>query len=192
MFEHRDQIIKDFSKFWEVNDPAHRLKHFSNVEQCGLIIASRLDLRFDYRLITYVAFFHDMFAYSRDNHHELSARWIETTAYPMIASLPRIDKAMVASACLQHRASFKGEFDGKFSELMNSADRELPGDVQAMVERAVQYRMARGFSREDAVKPAVEHIKEKFGNDGYARYPDMYLKVFGEELEKQREDIRNL
>lgn len=192
MFEHRDQIIKDFSKFWEVNDPAHRLKHFSNVEKCGLIIASRLDLRFDHRLITYVAFFHDMFAYSRDNHHELSARWIETTSYPMIASLSRIDKAMVASACLQHRASFTGRFDGKFSELMNSADRELPGDVPAMIERAVQYRMARGVSREDAMKPAIDHIKEKFAEGGYARYPKIYLDAFGDELALQRSEIKNL
>lgn len=192
MFEFREQIIQDFSKAWELNDEAHRLKHFSNVEECGFVINNRLGLKFDYRLITFVAFFHDMFAWSRDNHHEMSARWIETTAYPMIANLPRIDKAMVASACLQHRASFEGRFDGKFSELMNSADRELPGDVAGMVERAVLYRMNKGVSREDAMKPAVEHIKLKFAENGYARYPNMYLEVFGEELAAQRMEIKNL
>lgn len=188
----KEQIIKDFSKRWELNDEAHRLKHFSNVEECGLIINQRLNLKFDQQLITYVAFFHDMFAYDRFNHHEMSARWIETTDYPLIACLSKHDKAMVASACLQHRASFEGRFDGKFSELMNSADRELPGDVAGMVERAVLYRMNKGFTREEAMKPAVDHIKEKFGSDGYARYPNLYLKVFDEELWKQRMDIANL
>lgn len=192
MFEHREQIIKDFSKAWEMNDAAHRVEHFLKVEECGLIIADRLDLRFDYQLITYVAFFHDMFAWSRDNHHEMSARWIETTSYPLISSLPKIDKKMVASGCLQHRASFKGSYDGKFSEMMASADREVPGNVARMVERAVQYRIGKGYSRADAMKPAVDHIKEKFSESGYCRYPNMYLEVFGEELAEQRREIRNL
>lgn len=185
-------IIRDFSKAWEANDGAHRIGHFSNVEECGMIINSRLDLRFDGVLIMMVAFFHDMFAYSRDNHHHLSACWIETTSYPPVASLLDEDKRLVATACLQHRASFTGKFDNKFAELMNAADRELPCDVSKMIERAVQYRIGLGVKPEDALKPAIEHIKEKFGVGGYARYSPMYLEVFGDELAEQRRQIANL
>lgn len=192
MFEQKEKIIQDFSKYWEMNDEAHRLKHFSNVEECAGIINHRADLRFDHVMITYAAFFHDMFAWSRYNHHEMSAHWVLTTDYPLIANLLDTDKKMLASACRQHRASFSGKFDNKFAELMNAADRELPGDVPAMVERAILYRMGKGYSREEALKPSIEHIKDKFGISGYARYPQIYLDVFEADLLQQRQDVANL
>lgn len=192
MFEEKEKIIQDFSKYWEMNDEAHRLKHFGNVEGCALIINDRADLQFDHVMITYAAFFHDLFAWSRYNHHEMSSHWVLTTDYPLISFLPAGDKKMLADACLQHRASFKGEFSSKFSELINAADREIPGNVPAMIERAVQYRMARGFTREESLGPAVAHIVDKFSANGYARYPQIYLDVFGDELLQQRQDIANL
>lgn len=188
----REQIILDFTPAWGLNDPAHQVKHFSNVEKCGNEINQRLGLGYDARLILLVAFFHDMFAWSRINHHDLSGVWVKGTDYPLITQLTFEERQMVEFGCREHRASFKGIFASEFSELMNSADRELPGDVEAMVTRAVQYRVARGMSEHEAYAPAVEHIKEKFGSDGYARYPDFYLDAFGAELTKQREDIKNL
>lgn len=190
----KQQIIQDFSRFWELNDEAHRLKHFENVEKCGFAINDALGLGFDPKLITLVAFFHDMFAYSRHNHHLLSAVWVGSTDYPLIKQLEPDELFMVGLGCKNHRASYKGEFVGPFDELMNAADRELPGDVDNMVERAVLYRMGKGMSREDAYKPAVEHIKEKFGGqaDAYARYPKFYLDVFGDELTEQRRIIDQL
>lgn len=192
MFEQKEKVIQDFSKYWEMNDEAHRLKHFSNVEECALIINHRAGLKFDHVMITYAAFFHDLFAWSRYNHHEMSAHWVMTTDYSLIANLPDGCKKMLASACRQHRASFSGEFDNKFAELINAADRELPGDVPGMVERAILYRMAKGYTREEALKPAIHHIKDKFSVGGYARYPKIYLDVFEADLCQQRQDIANL
>lgn len=188
----REKIVKDFTQFWAVNDEAHQVRHFTNVEVCGNAINDRLGLGFDPKLIMLVAHFHDMFAWSRHNHHQMSARWVDTTDYPPIADLTLEEKLRVYWGCLQHRASFKGDFKSRFSELMNAADRELPGDVEGMIERAVLYRMARGMSREEAYAPAVQHIQEKFAEGGYCRYPKLYLSVFGDELAKQRLDIKNL
>jgi hypothetical protein len=189
----RNEVIKDFSKMWEVNDKAHRVDHFTRVEKCGELLNEKLNLGYDPELIMLVAHFHDMFAWSRHNHHLLSAEWVRTTDYPIIAELDTVDRELVAMGCEHHRASYKGKFFCRFDELMNSADRELPGDVDLMIERAVLYRMNRGMSRADAMKPAIDHIKEKFGAaSGYARYPKMYLDVFGDELTEQRRLIDNL
>ncbi len=68
----RERIILDFTPAYQLNDEAHRVKHFSNVEKCGNEINQRLGLGFDSRLILLVAFFHDMFAWSRINHHDMS------------------------------------------------------------------------------------------------------------------------
>lgn len=188
----REQVIKDFTRMWSVNDEAHQIKHFTNVEICGNEIMRRLGLDFDPKLIMLVAHFHDMFAHQRHNHHELSAKWVQGTDYPIIVDLTVGERMDVFWGCLQHRASYRGGFNSKFAELMNAADRELPGDVPAMVERAVQYRIGKGMTREDAWGPAVLHIKEKFGVEGYANFPRPYIEAFRDELTQQRIDIKNL
>lgn len=188
----RNAIVQDFSKAWEVNDEAHRFKHFSQVEMCGNEINNRLGLGHEPVLILFSAFFHDMFAWSRFNHHLLSAEWIMTTDYDLIDTLTEHQRELVAAGCREHRASGKDPFTCQFAELMCAADRELPGNIPAMLERAIQYRMGQGNSFDASIGPSIKHIKEKFGDGGYARYPKLYLDAFGDELKAQREEIKNL
>ena len=188
----RDQVVADFTKAWAVNDSAHQIGHFSNVEECGNVINDALGLGYDPKLIMLVAHFHDMYAWDRGNHHLMSAHWVGTTDYKMIVELDPHDRYLVQLGCKHHRASFKGNFISKFDELMNAADREIPGNVDAMLERAIQYRIGKGSTREKAILPAIEHIREKFGDSGYARYPQMYLDVFADQLAEQRRAINNL
>lgn len=188
----RNAIVQDFSKAWELNDEAHRFKHFSQVELCGNEINNRLGLGHEPILILFSAFFHDMFAWSRFNHHLLSAEWIMTTDYDPIDTLTEHQRELVAAGCREHRASGKDPFTCQFAELMCAADRELPGRIEDMLERAIQYRVARGMTRDVAMAPAIAHIKEKFGTGGYARYPRLYLDAFGDTLEVQRKEIDNL
>jgi hypothetical protein len=190
--ELRNQIVPAFEDKWSVNDKAHRQNHFEAVFQTGIMINERLSLGFDQKLILFAAYFHDLFAWSRVNHHELALHWIQSTDHPLIIdNLDPHEQRLVAWACYQHRASFKGEFRFGFCELINSADREMPGDVPKMLERAVLYRQKNfpKMSGEQCVEESVKHLKEKFGHGGYARYPEMYLKCFAEELEVQRNRI---
>lgn len=188
----RADVVAKFSAAWELNDEAHRCNHFVNVEACALEIDQRLGLNQNPQLILMAAYFHDMFAWSRVNHHLLSAEWVKSTDYEHIVALSNEDRALLSHACREHRASFKGQFTSLFSELMNAADRELPGQIEDMLERAIQYRAARGMTRDEALAPAIAHIKEKFGTGGYARYPRLYLDAFGDALEVQRKEIDNL
>jgi hypothetical protein len=52
--------------------------------------------------------------------------------------------------------------------------------------------MGKGDSFNAAVMPSIQHIKEKFGTGGYARYPKLYLDAFNDELAEQRKEIDNL
>ncbi|MNI77964.1 hypothetical protein D3C73_1343000 [compost metagenome] len=154
-----------------------------------------MDLGYDPKLILFAAYFHDMFAYSRVNHHQLSHLWMMTTDDPLIVDhLNPEERVFVAQACEQHRASFTGKFHNQFCELFNSADREMPGDVQAMLDRAVKFREKRHpeMSEDERMAGAIEHLKEKFGHGGYARYPNLYLLCFNNELEHQRDQIMAL
>ena len=192
--EMRQQIVKDFSPAWDLNDRAHRFAHFSAVENCGLAINERLDLGFDPKLIMLAAFFHDMFAWSRHNHHHLSSEWVKTCDYNLIVELSEEERLMVAAGCNEHRASGKDPFTCDFAELICSADREFPGDIPRMLERAVLFRQKQSpkMSVEEGFALSVQHLKEKFGVGGYARYPSFYTIAFGEELAIQREQIMAL
>lgn len=188
----RVQIIQAFEDKWELNDKAHQINHFEAVYECGVAINDRMKLDYDPKLILFAAYFHDLFAWSRVNHHEMSYHWMMSTDHPVIIdNLNPSETMAVAKACLQHRASFKGNFKNGFCELINAADRMFPGDVQAMLERAIMYRVKNHpeQSHDQRYEESVKHLKEKFGGAGYARYPEMYLECFGEELQKQRDAI---
>jgi hypothetical protein len=191
--EMREHLIGKMGAVYRCNDLAHQIGHFNAVEVCGNEINNRLKLGYDPKMIMLVAYLHDMFAWSRVNHHILSWQFVLGSDMDLLNSLDETQREMVALACKEHRASFKGDFSCMFSELMNAADRELPGNVPAMLERAIQYRIDNEYmTREEATPGAIAHIKEKFGDGGYARYPGMYLRCFAPELEQQRIDIANL
>lgn len=190
----RKEIKEKFQDAWKLNDKGHQEEHYENVFQCGLAINDSLGGRYDPKLIMLAAYFIDLFAWSRVNHHELSHLWVSTTDHPIIGTLSKNNRYLVSIACLQHRASFKGHFSHEFAELISAADREFPGDVDHMLQRAIDYRlkwnpeMSAGQRRDEAIK----HLKDKFGYKGYSRYPSMYNNAFKGELEKQRELIEAL
>lgn len=187
----RDAIIEEFSSQWQLNDRGHRIEHFRAVEKCGNFINEKLGLGYDPKLIMLVAFFHDMFSFNqcRENHQLLSGLWIETSKHPTLEGLSPEEITLVANACREHRASFKGEYSHEFSMLMASADRGFPGKVEGMLERAILYRVDRGADEVSAREGAIAHLKEKFGSQGYAKYPKIYTMAFGDELENQRKLI---
>lgn len=189
----RVQLIKDFSRAWEVNDGAHRIGHFAEVEAVGNRINDTLKLGFDPKLIMLVAYFHDMYAWSRFNHHLMSGEWVRTTDHPLIAELNEEERVLVAAGCREHRASGKDPFTCDFAELMCSADRGFPtNDVEILLSRAIQCRLAKGDSPEAARAGAIIHMKEKFGSQGYARYPRFYEQTFAAELVLQRRMVDEL
>ena len=186
----RTQIIKDFSRRWELNDGAHRFGHFAEVEAVGNYINDTLKLGFDPMLIMLVAFFHDMYAYDRYNHHLMSGEWVRSTDYLSIVALSPEERIMVAAGCREHRASGNQPFTCDFAELMCSADRGFPtDDVEILLSRAIQVRLAKGDSQEAARAGAIVHMKEKFGSQGYARYPRFYEQTFEKELLLQRQMV---
>lgn len=191
----RKEIIEQFAPMWEANDRGHRREHFAAVEECGHWINEQMGLGFDPKLIVFMAWFHDLFAWDRNNHQEISALWILNTEHPLIEKyLNKDERKLVAAACREHRASYEGTYSHTFTEMMACADRGFPGDVKEMLERSMKYQLDKKLAstEEQARQMAVEHLKEKFGSNGYAKYPELYIKVFGQELEQQRLDIDTL
>lgn len=194
--ELRDALISEFEALYQYNDDAHQMNHFDSVYACGVAIRNWHRLPYRDELIMVAAYAHDLFAWFRDTHHEQSATFVNARMSTIFEDVLSTEELVwLEHACREHRASFKGEFSCGFSELFNAADRELPYGVEALVERAMGFvdrdnPMAKGddFDVRNRHR-AITHIYEKFGTNGYARYPELYKTAFKDELLEQQVEV---
>lgn len=174
---------------YALNDGAHRESHFREVTETALAMNRALDLAECPRLITIVSWIHDLFAWERGFHHELSYRWVLGTSDPVITQLTPEERRKVAQACREHRASWRGDYSSTLSELMSSADRGM-ASTQDVYHRAYLFARDRhGLDKEQALLKAREHLVGKFGRGGYMRTPDIWQRYYGDVLEQRYQDI---
>lgn len=170
------------------NGPSHDWAHVVEVARAGVEIAKRLKL--DELPFLLAALCHDIFSDTdRPEHHLLAGQWVREN---LGAFESKALVEVVARMCEQHRASYKGEYSGIMEEAFASADRGLVGiDRDArMYERAVKYAIERnGCSIVRACEISAQHIREKFGKGGYAKWPALYVRLFGDELEAMQDRI---
>jgi len=193
----RKELHKHFTQHWALNDRGHQHTHFEDVFQCARHINKVLDLGHSEPDMMFAAYFHDLFAWTRVNHHELAYQFFLTSDHPLIleyyAHFPG-QRVMVALACREHRASYTGEFSSEFSALINSADRGFPGTAERLLNRVFshQHDIHPELSDAEVMDISKTFLKKKAGSDGYARYPDLYMRVFAETLKIQQSEIDQL
>lgn len=197
MFEkERAEVIAKYGRHWELLDAAHRIEHFDSVFDTALLIMSRSEPMADPQEVFVVAYFHDLFTWSRSNHHLLAETFIRTTNCTLVTSMLDTPEAVdrVALACREHRASWAGGFSSDLSRLMSAADRGIPKSAHQLLERAKLYAQAHNpdMSLYEINVTAVEHIKEKFGRFGYAKIPSTHKEMFAEEYEILYDEIDRL
>ena len=190
-----EKIIDVFTKAWELNDAGHRVEHFSEVYKTGIAINQTLKLKQDRKLLLFASYFHDLFAWSRSNHHKLSEEFILGTGHELISdNLTQEERILVAGACRKHRASNREPFSNFFEEFFNASDRERPKSVESMLERSMRYTrvVSPALSEPEVREVSVAHLKDKFGHNGYAHYPKVYLAVYEGSLKALRDEIAAL
>lgn len=185
-------FAEKYSAHYALNDAGHREDHFLDVQGTGLAMNEALGLGQDPALITIVAWVHDLFAWDRAQHHHLSAEWVYRTEDAVIATLTPEERRLVAEACREHRASWKGEFTSTLSELISSADRGM-ASTREVLYRAYRYGVERdNLTVDQGVVRAVEHLQEKFGRYGYQRLPEFYSAFYADKLEERYREIERL
>lgn len=193
---YRQRVINKYSAQWATLDPAHRLEHFDNVFQTALKILEdvpEIKPKVSLNEVFVASYFHDLFTWSRDNHHELAHKFIITTACPIVCELlsDKHARMRVAMACLEHRASWGSEPSSTLSALISAADRGIPKTADTLLQRSMVYTRANQptLSEAEVRLISVLHVKEKYGRNGYARIPKFHLQAYQTEYENLWLDI---
>lgn len=187
IFETTDSFIKYLSElyapFYAMNDKAHQIGHVIEVTREALNINEKLYLRLDEYMLVAVGMVHDLFNNDRDNHHTLAAEYVLKNPIEWLCQFSHEDRVEMSQAVAEHRASYRGKYSGELSATLSAADRGKP-DVERTVKRAFKYALNCnvGF-RDIALAQTQEHMVDKFGTKGYARYPQLYTEMYEAELQ---------
>lgn len=192
--------MRDWLKpIYEHNDIAHQIDHIDTVVNNVIDICQRIPVEpAEMTCAIIAAYYHDICCQdSREFHHSLAAITVHREWFHLVALLPKRLHAsylhnydyckLIANACFEHRASFKGLYTSVVSEIVACADRGRPVTDATLYRRSYLYgRCNAALNHDDACKYAIEHIRDKYGNKGYVKYPELYMTLYADELAEQR------
>ncbi|MGL4988444.1 MAG: hypothetical protein ACRCYT_02310 [Cetobacterium sp.] len=167
----------------ESTDDSHKSSHIFEVLTRAMAIKNDVLTTNEILAIA----FHDIANHlDRDFHEVLGVYWFNVIAKGILKNQ---DIHIIEKAIRNHRASYQGELTTYIEALVSSADRPAPGDVSAIVERSYKYARNQCNTKMNSVMHAVNHVKEKYGTNGYSKFPDLYKEFYGEQLEKMRIEV---
>lgn len=152
------------------NDPAHNVDHVFNVCRYGLRLTQNNVSTHDRSIILAGCLMHDLGCrYNRENHHVISFG----LAFKMLNEFAtdmfdEVDALVVATTCLEHRASWDKPRTSYQADYVALADRGEP-NLNEMIRRCIVFRQAEDKTKDvdQMLQEVFEHMQEKCGTDGY-------------------------
>ncbi len=160
---------------------AHQIDHADDVYNMAMKMNKKFHLWKNEEDVALAAYLHDIYAEHRDTHHKMSHDFIMKSKDKILDGVSQSRRRDIAKAALEHRASYEGKYSSKLSELIASADRGKP-NFKKDWERSTKYHKGNKES-------SLNHLDEKFGRGGYAKYPKVYEDFYAADLEKRRQQI---
>jgi hypothetical protein len=171
-------LVRDFLKpLWDINDRAHDINHADDVATRGEYFAIMCGITERGReLVGFSAYLHDVTLRrdGRERHHIGGAEFARTFQHQAFNVTPE-ERELVAQAIFEHRASHgERKFSSQIAEVLACSDISAPyyGEI-----------LARILETAPTLEEAKKHMVEKFGRNGYLKYPNLYMLVYHKELE---------
>lgn len=168
--EFKDLLEKSYSGL------AHGMDHIEDVYKKAIYLNVKYNLNIPKDEILITSLFHDMFqSKNRNKHNDLAADWIMSSMHPMITLNSREKQKRISDAIREHRASYTGKYSSSLSELLATADREIP-DITKIIARAYKHQLDihPNKNHKEMVSAVITHLEEKYGVNGYSKYTYMY------------------
>lgn len=188
----KNLLIGLYHPFYLMNDRAHQINHVIAVASGAVEINEALNLKLDNCILVGAAMVHDLFNLSREDHHRLAGEYIIHNCIDWLGEFSAAEREIMGAAAAEHRASYKGEYFSIYSELVAAADRGPP-DPKPMLIRCAVFGVDKcGYLGDRLYQHVIEHMQDKFGTNGYSRYPVIYTLFYEEQLSGFHKTIDSL
>ena len=177
-----ENIFPEYQK----NEKAHNIEHIKYVINRSFKFAETVD-NINYDIVYTVAAFHDIGHHIDPKKHEIISAEIMMKDENLKKFFSEWERNIIKEAIEDHRASSNHEPRSIYGKIVSTADRN--NTVEACLMRSYTYgkKLEPDYTDEQLFERAYEHLKLKFGENGYAKF---FFK--DEEYEKFLSDIRVL
>ena len=177
-----ENIFPEYAK----NEPAHNLEHIKYVINRSMKFASQVE-NINYDIVYTVAAFHDIGHHIAPKKHEVISAELMIKDENLKRFFSDEERKIIREAIEDHRASSNHEPRSIYGKIVSTADRNTT--IEACFSRSYTYgkKIEPTFSDEQLFERAYNHLKEKFGENGYAKF---YFE--DEEYEKFLKEFRAL
>ncbi len=195
------ELEKRFKEFYNYNDEAHKFNHVEEVLANALFIEEVILTNYGFEKLAILAYIHDMYSgLDRLHHHTLAQQWVLDNKFDKIFRNFKIEEIdEIAYAVGEHRASFKGEYTSKLSELLSAADKgklELTKYIKRIYSSYNNKNNSYGHfnghvlpTHGAKIGATLTHLKSKFSRTGYMRLNSVYKEVYKDDIEQFYLDV---
>lgn len=148
-------------------EDGHGIAHIRKVIQNSNDLIEDLDV--DASMVYCIAAYHDIgIRYGREDHELTSGKWLQEDR-KLDRWFTKEQKQMMKEAIEDHRASRKEKPRSIYGCIIAEADRDV--DPETVIDRSVSYALNRHpeESDEESCLRILQHISEKYGENGYLR-----------------------
>ena len=184
--ELRKYIEQNVFPEYQKNEPAHNLDHINYVISRSFKFAQTVS-DINYNIVYTVAAYHDIGHHIDPKKHEIESAKIMQKDEKLKRFFSKDELKIIKEAIEDHRASSDHEPRSIYGKIVSTADRN--NTVESCLFRSYSYgkRLYPEYSDDELFNRAYEHLKSKFGENGYAKF---FFK--DEEYEKFLSEIRKL
>ena len=179
------QVFPQYNK----NEAGHGINHIKTVIERSMKFAKDYDV--DINMVYTIAAYHDIGHHIDRKKHEIISAEMFMNDENMKKFFNDEERKIIKEAIEDHRASSDHEPRTIYGRIVSTADRTII-DIDTTIRRSYSYgkRNYVGISEEEQIKRVYSHLKEKYGENGYAK---VYLKdeEFEEALQKLRQALSN-
>ena len=179
------QVFPQYNK----NEAGHGINHIKTVIERSMKFAKDYDV--DINMVYTIAAYHDIGHHIDRKKHEIISAEMFMNEENMKKFYNDEERKIIKEAIEDHRASSDHEPRTIYGRIVSTADRTII-DIDTTIRRSYSYGKKNyvGISEEEQIKRVYSHLKEKYGENGYAK---VYLKdeEFEEALQKLRQALSN-
>ncbi len=182
----KEYIENEIFPIYEKNDKGHDINHINYVIKRSLEFSKQFD-NIDINMVYTIASFHDLAHHiDKDNHEVLSAKMFYENK-KMSDFFNDEQRKIIKEAIIDHRSTLEYEPRTIYGKIISSADRNT--SLSSSIERSYLYTQKHypNLSLEEKILRSYNYIKNKFGEDGYAK---VYVKDL--DFDKFKEEIKNV